>query len=167
MDRRTTRKSPVLRSPAVAVGVLRLISEHPRDRGRRAQDRLLDGQRRSDELDLVLEVPQNEGQLERVPRDSGGGRSSGAREAGQRLEGDLGSQGGPEVDDDVHLARPRVPGGVGPARRHDDDIAGPVLLRDAVGSESQPAPKDLEALLLARMNVVGARRPPRRPIQST
>ena len=143
----------------VVVRTRRPEPEEPAERRERAEKDPLDGRARPDEADLVLELAQDEGQPQRVPGDSRPDRLAGLREAGQRLERDLGPERRPEVDEHVDVVVARVPRGVGLAGRNDDHLARAVDALDSAGPEAERAAQDLEALLLQRMHVIGTGRP--------
>jgi hypothetical protein len=115
------------------------VAELPPEQGQRAQDRLLNGQRRPHEADLVLELAQNERQSQGVPRDPCPRGQSIAGEAGQGLEGDLGSESGPELNQDVHRAVACVPGRMRNAGRDDDRVARTVAAFDTRDAQAQLA----------------------------
>jgi hypothetical protein len=79
----------------------------------------------------------------------------------QGLEGSLGPERRPEIHQDVYFIIARVPGRVRGARRGYDHLAHAMHALDASHPQAKPAGEDLETLLLAHVDVVGARGPSR------
>ena len=79
----------------------------------------------------------------------------------QGLEGSLGPERRPESHQDVYFIIAHVPGRVRGARRGYDHLAHAMHALDASHPQAKPAGEDLETLLLAHVDVVGARGPSR------
>src|ERR687898_841033 len=117
--------------PCVKVEVFSSIPELPPDKGQRPEDHPLNGQRRADEIDHLLEFAQDDRQLQRVlgcPRPVG---LPVARQPRQGLEGSLGPERRPKIHQDVYFIIARVPGRVRSARRGHDYVARAVDALDA------------------------------------